>query len=131
MATSNGTSPSVRMLCDRVHQAVAKSRPLNFGGSAFFALAGFLAGSSVFALIRKHRRLHDAYRFPGFRPHATVRGIFGDPKARILRMERREKTLCVACGAGHPAPENDNLCLLHFHLDRHECGWYVVDRMIY
>src|SRR6516164_6196271 len=41
--------------------------------------------------MRKPRRLDDAFRFPGFRPEATVRGIFGDPKARILRLLRREK----------------------------------------
>ena len=41
--------------------------------------------------MRKHRRLHDAYRFHGFRPASIVRGIFGDPKARILRLERRGK----------------------------------------
>ena len=46
--------------------------------------------------MRKHRRLHDAYRFPGFRPVPIVRGIFGDPKARILRLERRGKKPCVA-----------------------------------
>ena len=45
--------------------------------------------------MRKHRRLQDAYRFRGFRPVSIVRGIFGDPKARILRLERREKKLCV------------------------------------
>jgi hypothetical protein len=33
--------------------------------------------------MRKTLRLPDAYRFPGFRPEAIVRGIFGDPKARI------------------------------------------------
>ena len=43
--------------------------------------------------MRKPRRLDDAYRFPGFRPEATVRGIFGDPKARILRLLRRGKKL--------------------------------------
>src|SRR4051812_34888068 len=41
--------------------------------------------------MRKPRRLDDAFRFPGFRPEATVRGIFGDPKARILRLRRRGK----------------------------------------
>jgi hypothetical protein len=43
--------------------------------------------------MRKPRRLDDAYRFPGFRPEPTVRGIFGDPKARILRLQRRGKKL--------------------------------------
>jgi hypothetical protein len=43
--------------------------------------------------MRKPRRLDDTFRFPGFRPEATVRGIFGDPKARILRFLRRGKKL--------------------------------------
>ena len=37
------------------------------------------------------RRLVDAYRFPGFRPRAAVRGVFGNPKVRIIRLERRGK----------------------------------------
>ncbi|MCH8039426.1 MAG: hypothetical protein IH977_03665 [Nitrospinae bacterium] len=41
--------------------------------------------------MRTVRRLADAYRFPGFRPRATVRGVFGDPKARVLRLQRRGK----------------------------------------
>jgi len=36
-------------------------------------------------------RLPDTYRFPGFRPEAIVRGIFGDPKARIVSLRRRRK----------------------------------------
>jgi hypothetical protein len=32
-----------------------------------------------------------AYAFPGFRPEGTVRGIFGDPKARIIKLNRRSK----------------------------------------
>ena len=35
------------------------------------------------------------YRFPAFRPRATVRGAFEDPKVRIVRLERRGKTLCA------------------------------------
>ena len=41
--------------------------------------------------MQKPRRLDDTFRFPGFRPEATVRGIFGDPKARILRLQRLGK----------------------------------------
>jgi hypothetical protein len=39
--------------------------------------------------MRKLRRLWDTYRFPGFRPRSTVQGIFGDPKARVVYLERR------------------------------------------
>ena len=38
--------------------------------------------------MRAHRRLEDTYRFSGFRPLATVRGVFGDPKVRILPLQR-------------------------------------------
>jgi len=41
--------------------------------------------------MQKQRRLWDAYHFPGFRPRATVHGIFGDPKARVVHLERRGK----------------------------------------
>jgi hypothetical protein len=50
--------------------------------------------------MRKPRRLDDAFRFPGFRPEATVRGIFGDPKARILRLLRRGKKRPVERAGG-------------------------------
>jgi len=46
--------------------------------------------------MRKLRRLDDTYGFPGFRPSATVRGVFGDPKVRILRLQRRGKKPSVA-----------------------------------
>src|SRR5271155_4347747 len=42
------------------------------------------------------RRLWDAYCFPGFRPEPTVRGVFGDPKVRVIRLNRRSKTLRAA-----------------------------------
>ena len=49
--------------------------------------------------MRKLRRLDDTYGFPGFRPSATVRGVFGDPKVRILRLQRRGKNPAVAAVA--------------------------------
>src|SRR5450631_4025228 len=46
---------------------------------------------------KRQRRLWDAYAFPGFR--ATVCGIFGDPRARVIRRVRRSKrTTCGCCG---------------------------------
>jgi hypothetical protein len=44
---------------------------------------------------KQKRRLWDAYAFPGFRPEGTVRGIFGKPKARIIRLSRRSKKRCA------------------------------------
>ncbi len=39
----------------------------------------------------RKRRLWDIYQFPGFRPSATVKGIFGDPEARVIALTRRPK----------------------------------------
>ena len=39
----------------------------------------------------KKKGLEYAYRFPGFRPSRWVRGVFGDPKARIVLLEREQK----------------------------------------
>jgi len=43
----------------------------------------------------RYRRLWETYRFPGFRPEHTVSGIFGDPKARVIRLVRRGKKRLV------------------------------------
>jgi hypothetical protein len=40
---------------------------------------------------KRKRKLEDAYRFPGCRPDPVVRGVFGDPKARVIRLIRRSK----------------------------------------
>jgi hypothetical protein len=47
------------------------------------------------ASAKQKRRLWDAYAFPGFRPEGTVRGIFGDPKARIINLKRHSKKRCA------------------------------------
>lgn len=39
----------------------------------------------------KKRKLLDEYRFPGFSPRAETEGIFGDPKARVIKLERTQK----------------------------------------
>ena len=39
----------------------------------------------------KKRRLLDEYSFPGFHPRAAIQEIFGDSRARVIRLERREK----------------------------------------
>jgi len=53
-------------------------------------------------LSKRQRRLWDTYTFPGFRPQPTVRGVFGDPKARLIMLARRaKKTACGCCGRVH------------------------------
>ena len=37
----------------------------------------------------RKRKLKDTYKFPGFRPDPTICGVFGDPKAGIIRLIRR------------------------------------------
>ena len=44
----------------------------------------------------KRRRLLDAYRFTGFRPVEDVRGVFGDPLARIITLVRSSKKRSAA-----------------------------------
>jgi len=39
----------------------------------------------------RRRRLSDAYTFPGFRPRQFIEGIFGDHRARLVRLTRRGK----------------------------------------
>jgi hypothetical protein len=49
--------------------------------------------------MRIPRRLADAYRFPGFHPEAIVRGLFGDPKARLVSLRRCRKKRSVELAA--------------------------------
>ena len=44
----------------------------------------------------KTKRLSDLYSFPPFRPATIVQGIFGDPRAVVVRMFRRQKKLRAA-----------------------------------
>jgi hypothetical protein len=39
----------------------------------------------------KKRRLLDEYQFPGFRPQSEIQGIFGDPRARVIRLKKTQK----------------------------------------
>jgi hypothetical protein len=41
------------------------------------------------------RCLRDLFAFPGFVATATLKGVFGDPKARIVRLRRQKKRQCV------------------------------------
>ena len=44
-------------------------------------------------------RLPDLYSFPGFAPAATIRGVFGDPYAVVIALQRRRKKHAVASAA--------------------------------
>lgn len=41
--------------------------------------------------MKRIKQLCDAYRFKGFRPLKTIKGFFGDPVARVISLQRREK----------------------------------------
>lgn len=45
--------------------------------------------------MRKHKRLTDAYRFLGWTPFETVKGVFGDPRAVVVQLKRRQKKQSV------------------------------------
>ena len=48
---------------------------------------------------KRQRRPWDAYAFRGFRPQPTVRGVFGDPKARAsTALYDAQKNICGCCG---------------------------------
>jgi hypothetical protein len=49
----------------------------------------------------KLKRLRDIYRFPGFVPLPTVRGIFGEPAAVVVSLQRRRKNLSAAPAGKH------------------------------
>ena len=58
----------------------------------------------------KKRRLLDEYQFPGFRPRSKIRGIFGDPKARVVRLERTQKKLHAVAVARYIAVITTRQC---------------------
>ena len=41
--------------------------------------------------MKKHRRLQDEYQFPGYRPKAAIKGIFGDSHSVIVQLTRSKK----------------------------------------
>src|SRR5258705_9014646 len=47
---------------------------------------------------KRLRRLWDTYSFEGFRAEPVVRGVFGDPKVRIVTLKRRSKKHRWCCG---------------------------------
>jgi len=52
----------------------------------------------------KFKKLHDLYRFPGFVPQTTIRGVFGDPRAVVVTLRRRRKKLFAASAEKYRGP---------------------------
>ena len=52
----------------------------------------------------KLKRLVDIYRFPGFVPQPKIRGLFGDPWAVVLTLQRRRKKRAAGSAAKPSAP---------------------------
>ena len=78
------------------------NRPGSGVDAGFRACSGAVETAIMFAWLpqtKRRRRLWDAYAFPGFRPQPTVRGVFGDPKARVITLDTAlKKTTCGCCG---------------------------------
>ena len=66
---------------------------------------------------KRRRRLSDGYSFEGFRPKATVRGVFGDPNVRVVSLERRSKKLSAVAAVGLTRAGTID-----------ECGWFATYR---
>ena len=60
--------------------------------------------------MRKKRRLWDEYRFPGFYPKEEVQGIFGDHKARVIPLQRRQKKQSVGVAAHRTEASTTGRC---------------------
>jgi hypothetical protein len=57
----------------------------------------------ILKVMRKHKRLRDVYRFPGFSPQSIVKGLFGDPRALVIKLRRRGEKRFVGCVDGFTA----------------------------
>lgn len=56
------------------------------------------------------RSLRELFCFPGFVAAATLKGVFGDPKARIVTLRRRKKRPCVPVVAIAAATATTSAC---------------------
>jgi hypothetical protein len=49
---------------------------------------------------KRQHRLSDGYSFAGFRAQTTVRGMFGDPNVRIVKLDLRSKKPSAMAAVG-------------------------------
>ena len=75
----------------------------------------------------KKRRLLDEYRFPGFRPKSKIQGTFGDPRARVIQLQRTQKKQFVdAVAPGNAVittKGNDKYGTCHAGMHVFTCQW--------
>jgi len=57
----------------------------------------------------KIKRLLDIYRFPGFVPSSTLRGVFGDHRALVISLRRRQKKRSAASAAKSSSATTTNV----------------------
>lgn len=51
--------------------------------------------------MKKKKTLLDRYRFPGCRPKAGIKGLFGDSHAIVIQLQRTQKKHCADSAALH------------------------------
>ena len=58
-----------------------------------------LARFGMGKVVKPKRRLVETYKYPGFRPRATIREVEGDPGTLVVSLERRSKKLSAVSAA--------------------------------
>jgi hypothetical protein len=66
------------------------------------------------------RSLRELFSFPGFVAAATLKGVFGDPKARIVSLRRRKKRPFARIAAIAAAAATTSACA-----EPETCVWPV------
>lgn len=69
------------------------------------------------------RSLRELFSFPGFIAGATLKGVFGDPKQRIVTLQRRKKPPCAPAAATAAPTATTSVCAvsawrLHVEFER-------------
>jgi hypothetical protein len=77
--------------------------------------------------MHKNKRLSDAYRFSNFTPSLTVKGIFGDQKARAIHLSRRKKKQFALSVVFHRqafmTTEHDVCAICHVVISEYTLSW--------
>lgn len=64
------------------------------------------------------RSLRELFSFQGFVAAATLKGVFGDPKARVVTLRRRKKRPCARTAATVAAADTTSASAVPA-----TCGW--------